>query len=221
MPTQGATGGHRAMLVRCLMAAHIRGFLWKQNNKAFRRFLHKNRSYALPYILFLLLILLFSWVVHYSVCFIPMPLWQGEMCHDDPRGGIRSEQQVWIILLPAATKVVLHSDDFAPLQLFNGPPHRATGDPAGFWDSLSAWVAAVFSVVALEQVAVNIKFNRWQLLIKDFVLHDEEVSLAHSSPPFYNTLSGKRKRPTCQMLSKHKQRYVVFRTARFCLTSDM
>ena len=73
---------------------------------------------------------------------------------------------------------MLYLDESVSLQLLDGASHRAAGDTAGLRDGLPAWVATVFPVIAFEQVAVDVKFDWRQLLIKDFVLHYKEISHA-------------------------------------------
>ncbi len=97
------------------------------------------------------------------------------------RGGIQWEQLVGIISLAAVAKIVFDFDEAALLQLLYGASHRAVGDATGSRNSFPAGVAAVYFVVAAEQIAVDGKGDGRQLVLKDFPReHDKGFSLHFS-----------------------------------------
>ena len=71
------------------------------------------------------------------------------------RGDIQWEQLIGIISLAAFTEIMCDFDETALLQLLYSTSHRAVGDAAGFGDGFPTWVAAVYFVVAAEQIAVD------------------------------------------------------------------
>lgn len=97
------------------------------------------------------------------------------------RGGIQWEQLIGIVSLAAVAKIMFNFDEAALLQLLYGTSHRAVGDAAGFGDGFPTWVAAVYFVIAAEQIAVDGKGYGWQLVLKDFSWeHDKGFSFHFS-----------------------------------------
>ena len=97
--------------------------------------------------------------------------------------GTQGEQLVGIIALAAVVEVVLYPDQPRFLQLLDGSSHGAVGDPAGFGDGPPTGVTPVLPVVTPQQVAVHIKRDGRQLMVKDFVVHHKEVSASISHCP--------------------------------------
>ena len=74
---------------------------------------------------------------------------------------------------------MVHFDEPTLLQLLDGAACGAVGDTASFADGLPAAIAAVCFVVAAQQVTVDCKGYRRQLVRKDFSWEHDEWFLLH------------------------------------------
>ena len=94
------------------------------------------------------------------------------------RGGIQREHLIGIVLLATVAEIVFHQYEAALLQLLDGAACGTVGNTAGFGDGLPAGIAALCFVMAAQQVTVDGKGYRGQMIIKDFPWqHDERFSI--------------------------------------------